>query len=709
MPDLISRYVLDIAQAREAFGQIRELARQVSRESGKGDGLSSQARSAKEVERAMQRAGAATQQVGANMAAGETRAARMAAVVHTIGGMGHSLSGINAGLTAIRDMYGQIRGRAVPAMQQTAAATHQVTTATQTADKSSRMTFSTFAKGALVAGTLALAITRVHAAWRGLANEKQPKLQLPSTVGGGGGMGGGGGSLLGRWGPGLLLAGAVAGLGAAVTKQISTAIQEAGTYETLEVSLSVMTGGMDTARKVLTDIKALTEKTPLRFGDVADAGRGLMAFGASADTVGETLRKIGDVSTAIQAPIGEIAEIYGKAMVQGRMYAMDIRQLMRRGIPVIQEFADILGVGTDQVRKLASEGEIGFPLLEQAFTNMTSKGGQFFGMMEKQSLTVPGLWSTLLDRITNAQRAMGKPINDAIRPILARAMEMAGQLEAHAMRVGEAIAVMIDHVRALFETLSFSEIFQLAGLELQAVLFAAINLVAKFFGALMAGFAREDFTESLSAKLKNVAAVFKIEMLSAVEAIFRSLADLGGKVGDRFGIAAGSVARARIAAMMTQEDEWKRQAAAGIDPEKYKKIFGEEFGKVPEMFRQADADVARREEMRRRVAEQAAANIAARHAEKSGGGAPKPEPEPEKLLEDGGGIAGTISGVFQSAINLAMGKSPYELIASESKKTNELLNAVQKNTSDAATAAKETARNTRQAPTVEVEVVPAFA
>ncbi|MCP5535382.1 MAG: hypothetical protein H7A51_04010 [Akkermansiaceae bacterium] len=42
----------------------------------------------------------------------------------------------------------------------------------------------------------------------------------------------------------------------------------------------------------------------------------MIAFGEGADTVPETLRRIGDVSAGIQAPVNEIAELYGKARVQ---------------------------------------------------------------------------------------------------------------------------------------------------------------------------------------------------------------------------------------------------------------------------------------------------------------------------------------------------------------------------------------------------------
>jgi hypothetical protein len=48
------------------------------------------------------------------------------------------------------------------------------------------------------------------------------------------------------------------------------------------------------------------------------------------------------------------------------------------------------------VKKLVESGQVGFPQIEQAFISMTSQGGKFAGMMEAQSKTASGLFSTLM-------------------------------------------------------------------------------------------------------------------------------------------------------------------------------------------------------------------------------------------------------------------------------------------------------------------------
>jgi len=96
--------------------------------------------------------------------------------------------------------------------------------------------------------------------------------------------------------------------------------------------------------------------------------------------------------------------------VQGRLFAEDINQFQGRGIPILQELATVLGVSTAEVKNLVEKGKVGFPELEQAFQRMTNNGGQFAGMMEAQSQTLGGLFSTLKDTVTLTLADLGAQI-----------------------------------------------------------------------------------------------------------------------------------------------------------------------------------------------------------------------------------------------------------------------------------------------------------
>ena len=230
------------------------------------------------------------------------------------------------------------------------------------------------------------------------------------------------------------------------------AVTAAADFEQTKVAFTTLIGDAAKAEQTLGKLRELGAKTPFEFPELADAGRKLIAFGESADSVPETLRRIGDVSAGVQAPVNEIAELYGKARVQGRLFAEDINQLTGRGIPIIQELAKQFGVSDSEVKKLVESGQVGFPAIERAFVSMTSQGGKFAGMMEAQGKTTGGLFSTLKDSINEVFLTLGTPINDAIRPLVEQAIGLVQQLTPLATEAGKQIKDAIQLVIAAFKS-----------------------------------------------------------------------------------------------------------------------------------------------------------------------------------------------------------------------------------------------------------------
>ncbi|MBQ4331372.1 MAG: tape measure protein [Spirochaetaceae bacterium] len=220
-------------------------------------------------------------------------------------------------------------------------------------------------------------------------------------------------------GPSTVLAGALAGAGV-------TAIKFAGNLEQTQLALEVLLGDAAKATQIKDEWTQLAAATPFDSADIDEAGKKLLAFDIEANKVTETLRRIGDISAATGSSISDIADIYGKAKVQGRLFAEDINQFQGRGIPVLQSLAKVLGVAESEVRDLVSEGKVGFPELEQAFNLMTDEGGRFNGMMEKLSTSTLGKFNSMVD---NAQLTLAS-FGDILLPIANDAMDaISGILE----------------------------------------------------------------------------------------------------------------------------------------------------------------------------------------------------------------------------------------------------------------------------------------
>ncbi|MCA9158685.1 MAG: phage tail tape measure protein, partial [Planctomycetales bacterium] len=232
-----------------------------------------------------------------------------------------------------------------------------------------------------------------------------------------------------RFGDGLANVGAdvatigagIAGIGAAGLSALAWPLKLAANMENAEAAFTTLLKDEGKAKKLLGELEGFAASTPFQFDELADASKKLLAFGSAAGNVETELRSIGDIASAIGAPIGEITEIYGKARVQGRLFAEDINQLTGRGIPIIQELAKQFGVTEQEVKKLVESGQVNFGNLEKAFQSLTSGAGQFAGGMERQSKTLTGSFSTLKDNIVAAFRPFGKEL----LPAASKALQLA--------------------------------------------------------------------------------------------------------------------------------------------------------------------------------------------------------------------------------------------------------------------------------------------
>lgn len=262
---------------------------------------------------------------------------------------------------------------------------------------------------------------------------------------------------------------ATAFVGAGVAMGAS-AIHAAADFERLEVSFSTMLGSGEKAKALLDDISSFAAQTPLEFNDLAGAGRSLLAFGVGSDSVVDKLREIGDVASGVGAPIGEIADIYGKVRVQGRLFAEDINQFQGRGIPIMQALASQFGVTTEEIRAMVTAGKIGTAEFESAFASLSAEGGRFHGMMEAQSKTVHGLTSTIKDNLSIAFRDLGVILTEQLgvksalegivelTSVIQGAAEMAKNLSSWfgGFKLG-------DEFKLLMKIATFGSIFKLPG------------------------------------------------------------------------------------------------------------------------------------------------------------------------------------------------------------------------------------------------------
>lgn len=198
---------------------------------------------------------------------------------------------------------------------------------------------------------------------------------------------------------------ALAGLGAGAS--IGGLIKMSAEAEQTRVAFGVMLGGADNAKKMLADLNNFAAKTPFELPGILQASKSLLAFGTSQDQVLPLLEVLGNVSAGTGKDLSELAVIFGQISATGRLTGQDLMQLTNAGVPMLAELGKQLGKSTGEVKKMVEEGKISLPMVTQAFQSMSGESGLFSGMMEKQSKTIGGLWSTLKDTIGQSLLKIG--------------------------------------------------------------------------------------------------------------------------------------------------------------------------------------------------------------------------------------------------------------------------------------------------------------
>lgn len=191
----------------------------------------------------------------------------------------------------------------------------------------------------------------------------------------------------------------------AFTKKL---IEVRGEFQAIEVSLKTILNDEAKGVELMEQLVHTAATTPFQLQEVSKGATSLLAYGESAETVNETLLRLGDIAAGLSIPLNDLIYLYGTTMVQGRVFAMDMRQFMGRGIPIAEELAKQFGVAKDKVTELVSEGKVGFEHIKIAIESMTNEGGKFAGLMGAISGTLKGSVSNLLDRIDMAINDMGK-------------------------------------------------------------------------------------------------------------------------------------------------------------------------------------------------------------------------------------------------------------------------------------------------------------
>lgn len=218
-----------------------------------------------------------------------------------------------------------------------------------------------------------------------------------------------------------------------------------GELEMQLVSMKAILQNAEQGEAIFNRIKTLAVQSPFEFKDIIAYTKQLSAFSVPYEDLYDTTKMLADVSSGLGVDMSRIILAYGQVRSASVLRGQELRQFTEAGIPLVdnlaQKFTELNGeiVTTGEVFELISERKVPFEMIAEIFKDMTSEGGKFYMMQEKQADTLQGRVNNLKDALTVMMYDLGTSMDG----ILKGSIDLLRFLMAHWETLGKAIMSVV--------------------------------------------------------------------------------------------------------------------------------------------------------------------------------------------------------------------------------------------------------------------------
>lgn len=251
-----------------------------------------------------------------------------------------------------------------------------------------------------------------------------------------------------------------AGVTFGIVGMVRSMITGAAEMEKFRVQFEVLLGSAEAADARIRQLAEFGRTTPFELPEVVRASRTLEVFTKGALSAGEGLRLVGDVAAGVGMPFEEVA------MWVGRMYdALQSGRPFGEATMRLQEMGAIGGEARSRIEELAEGVKSGSLTMTEAWAGVSGEFSRFSGMMERQSQTLGGQWSNLMDTINMGLTRMGEALMPLANKVIPAAIRGFGDLlnagKPVMELVGERLVSAFEHAHLVVMTFVTVALFKL--------------------------------------------------------------------------------------------------------------------------------------------------------------------------------------------------------------------------------------------------------
>ena len=227
------------------------------------------------------------------------------------------------------------------------------------------------------------------------------------------------------------------------------AVKAATDFEKVRTTYGALLGDVEKGNALFEELKTFSASTPLSFDTLNAAAQNFLGAGFAADELTAKMRMLGDVALGDADKFSRLSMQFNQVKTKGKAELEELKIFAEAGIPIFDELAKMMGVSTEEIFKMTSEGKIGFEELNGVLARLTGEGGKFHNMMQTISGTTAGSLSNALDNLKITAAELGEALlpiaNDFLQSLTGLA-EWIGELdegEKKMLLVGAAMAAAV--------------------------------------------------------------------------------------------------------------------------------------------------------------------------------------------------------------------------------------------------------------------------
>lgn len=201
-------------------------------------------------------------------------------------------------------------------------------------------------------------------------------------------------------------------------------------FELQQISLRSIIQDKQKADEIFAQVQQLALKSPFSIMELNKFTKQMAAYGVQADKLVDTTKRLADVSAGLGVDMGRLILAFGQVKTANYLRATEVRQFTEAGLNITQElanyFTELNGkmVTAGEVTEMITKRMVKFEDVAEVFKRVTSAGGMFYEMQEKQSEGLKGQMQRIGDAYSIMLNDIGKSNQGTIAAVLSTIRQM---------------------------------------------------------------------------------------------------------------------------------------------------------------------------------------------------------------------------------------------------------------------------------------------